>query len=114
MPVENPRINGFIHDFSSLECKFDGLSYPQVKELNYKINRSGNKQYGAGPKPVGRTRGQYSFEASFTMYLWAWEDFKNSVLGGDGFMEKEFTWIVHYGENGLPTITDELQNCVIT
>lgn len=103
--MDYPLINGVRHEWSSIEIKLNGVVYIGVKEIAYSDSLEPTKVYGVHPQPIGRTRGQYEAEASFTLYL----DEANTLIDalGDGFKEVPFDIVVSYSEGGK-TITDEI------
>lgn len=111
--TDTTLVNGFMHDYTSIEHHAGGVTYPSVKDVSYSTEVDGKKVYGAAARQIGRTRGQVKDEFSFTMYKTAWEDFRKNRLGGAGFMEKIFTWVVTYGD-GIANVTDTIQNARVT
>lgn len=62
-----PLINGVRASWAEIEFTIANLPTLGIQEISYKPAQDPNPVYGAGVLPVGRTRGQVSFEASFTL-----------------------------------------------
>lgn len=122
MPVPSQVINGNRYDFTSIEITFSVLGVPKVvgiKEINYKETLEPGMVYGTSADPIGRTRGQYAAEGSFTIFRAEWSDLLEALgtqpppLGAplSGYLEAGFDMTVSYAEDGQPTIVDRLIGC---
>lgn len=106
-----PLINSHEYSFTSLEVNIAGLPITGITALSYSDSLEPTDVEGAAPQPIGRTRGKYSCEGSVKMYR---EEFDRLVEQlGDGYGEKAFNIVAHYGETGRPTVTDRLVGCRI-
>jgi hypothetical protein len=110
--AQPPRINGRFVDYSEITIFVDGKPKIGVKEISYKATREPGKVRGTAPNVLGRTRGDFDFEGSFSMYQEEAADFIATL--GAGFMEKDFTVVVTYQPLGGKLVTDTLQGCCIT
>jgi hypothetical protein len=114
--MQYPLINGHRYDFSSIEFKYKPPTGVVVrtlglKDIDYSDSLEPGKVRGNHAQKVGRTRGEYDSEASFTMYK---SEFDEMVaLLGPGYMEKYFDLSVTYAEAGSPTTTDSIVACRI-
>lgn len=109
--ADYPLINGFRHDWSSAEIKLAGTVVRGIKSLSYKPSSEPGEVFGTHAQKLGRTRGQLKFEASIELYLTEYEELKGSL--GDGYLEKSFSIVAQYSEEGQPVVTDELLGCRI-
>lgn len=107
--MDYPLVNGHRMSFSSIEVSIDGKAYWGFTAVNYTDTLEGGLVRGVHPQPLGRTRGEYSCEASLTSLLEESRDFVKAL--GDGFMEKVFDVVVVYSEDGNGTHQDEIQGC---
>lgn len=109
--ADYPVINGFAYSWASIAIRVDGAETVAIKEISYthKVERS--KIRGAGMRPIGRTRGEYEAEGSLTLYREGWDTLRRKF--GAGYMERRFSIVVSYAEEGQPVVTDELLDCVI-
>lgn len=113
-----PLINGFRYDFSSIKFNFLGFQYVGIKAINYKSSKKPGDVRGTHAQLLGRTRGQYSAEASFEMFREEWDTFiklLKATSPGIGFMEAAFDINVGYSEAlTAPMQQDDLIGCVIS
>lgn len=78
------------------------------KEIKYKPSVEEGEVRLHGRKPLGRTRGNVSYEASIVFGI---EEFYNFVAAlGDGFLDAIFSLAVIRSEGDV-TVTDELISC---
>lgn len=111
-PIPYPLINGFRHDWSSIELKIDNQLIKGFTEVKYQDSLKGAFVYGAHPQPVGETRGVYEASGSITLLLA--EATKLTKLLSPGFKEKRFPFSVSYSESWYDTITDQIIGARIT
>ncbi len=111
-PILYPKVNGHVYDFSSVELNFAGLIYTGVSEISYTHGLEPGVLRGTRSGKLGRTRGEYTAEGSFSMYLEEWKLFRTAL--GPGFMEQSFTATILYSELLAPLQTDVLVACRIT
>ena len=84
--------------------------YIGLKSINYSDKLEPTKVYGAAAEPIGRTRGAYSAEGSFELYL---DEFNSLVAAlGTGYKLKPLLITVSYSE-GDRTYTDTLEGARI-
>jgi len=113
-PISYPLINGFRHQFSSVELKFqfDGQKVQVfAKSLNYSRKRSRGLVRGNHPDPIAKTRGENEYSADCELFLAEWLLVKRTL--GPGYGDKFFSLLVTYGENGFDTFTDQIQGCTM-
>lgn len=90
-------INGEYPDWSSVQVKVTGGLVIGITAVNYKNALNAAMVYGQGGQPIGRTRGQYSSDASITLTKPAYYDLiKKLVPPGSkrGYMEVPFNIVV--------------------
>lgn len=109
---KHPRINGNFPDFSSLTAFIRGKAFFGIREVSYKTTREPGTVRGAGPRKLGRTRGEFNHEASIKLLREDAEALR--TLLGSGYMEAEFDITVVYQFKGGPLTEDKLFGCVIT
>lgn len=107
-----PRINGKFCDYADITIFVNGRPFIGVKEINYKQSREQGMVRGTSPFVLGRTRGQYDAEGSFTMYQEDAVAFRTAL--GPGYLEKEFNIVVSYTPRGGLLVTDSLNGCILT
>lgn len=114
-PISYPLINGFRHQFSSVELKFqvEGGQKVQVfmKSLNYSRKRNRGLVRGNHPDPLAKTRGENEYSGDCELFLAEWLLLKRTL--GVGYGDVFFTVMVTYGENGFDTFTDQIQGCTM-
>lgn len=125
MAVSYPLINGVRWDYSSIEFELDAMKRVfGVKEISYSDQLEPGLVYGAHPQPLGRTRGVYSAEGSFSIYREEYGDFMaflsslqppplnaSGTSGTLGVFETPFTVTLNFGEQGQQQHTDKLVAC---
>ena len=114
-PISYPFINGFRHQFSSVELKFQISGGQKVivfpKSINYSRKRNRGLVRANHPDPIAKTRGENEYSADCELYLAEWLLLKRSL--GTGYGDVFFTMMVTYGENGFDTFTDQIQACTM-
>lgn len=109
-----PLINGVRYDWSSVDIKIDGLIYGGVKEISYSNSLEPGKLRGNKAQFIGRTRGEYSAEASITLYRLEYHALIEALWAKGGYMEVSFNIFASYSEAPpAPVITDHLLGCRI-
>jgi hypothetical protein len=109
--VDTPLINGNRYSFASIELNVAGRRFIGFSEINYSDNLEPGEVRGAHAQPLGHTQGDYSSEASITMY----EEEFNELLDvlGDNFRSARFSVVVSYADEGQKVVTDEIVGCHI-
>lgn len=113
-PISFPLINGFRHQFSSVELKFqfDGNKVQVfAKSLNYSRKRNRGLVRLNHPDPVAKTRGENEYSADMELPVAEWLLVKRTL--GPGYGDKAFSLLVTYGENGFDTFTDQILGCTM-
>lgn len=110
--ADYPVINGNAYSWASVAFRFDGGEGIYVKEISYSHSVERETMRGAGMRPLGYTRGEYSAEGSMTLMKEGWNALRAKF--GNGYMERSFSISVSYAEVGQPTVTDELLDCRIS
>jgi hypothetical protein len=106
-----PQINGVRYDFSSVEINVNGRIVTGVKSINYKNTKKPGAVSGTSAQKNGRTRGKYEPEAGIEMYRQEADELRAAL--GNGYMEVAFDIVVHYADDGQPTVTDRIRGCLI-
>jgi hypothetical protein len=112
MGVGFPRVNGKFCDFADITVFINGKPFIGIKEISYKASREPGKVRGTAPKVLGRTRGEFDAEGSFTMYQEDAVAFRSAL--GPGYMEQDFNITVIYQPKGGLLVTDNLIGCCLT
>jgi len=106
-----PAINGFHYSYASITIASDVDVTHLIKEISYSTKRERGIGRGTSGRKVLRTKGEENHEASVTFYRKEFDEFVSRH--GDGFMDKELDWTISYAEEGLNTVTDKLERCVV-
>jgi hypothetical protein len=104
-----PLVNGYYHQFASIELDLDGDTVVGFTAIEYSDNIERGDVRGARRQRLGVTRGEYKADASLEMYRRDFYELLNRL--GDGWMDRVFPIHVTYGEDGQPLVTDELVRC---
>lgn len=107
-----PAINGYHYSWSSIEITVAGEVTTLLKEISYTYARERGVGRGVSGQKRLRTRGDDEPEASLTFYKKDWDAFVERL--GDGWADVEFDISVHYADEGMPSVTDEILRCVIS
>lgn len=111
--MDFPLINGHRYSWASMEFDFDGgLDIEHIKEFSYKHSLEPGDVRGTGSQKAGRTRGEYNAEGSMVLFREGWDILRNRL--GNGYMEKSWTAVVNYADEGQPVVTDEVVGIRIT
>lgn len=128
MGLLNTLVNGHAYDFTSIKLMPMLPGAPLLERfvaLNYEQSLEVGELRGRGSKVLGTTRGEYSANASMTIYAEDFSILQTALMtlptalpgpyGLPGFMERRFMINVTYAEAppSLP-ITDVLRGCRIT
>lgn len=98
-------INGNVYDFSSVEAKFNGVSYP-ITKIDYESELDPGEVRGNQAQVMGHTRGELKTTQSMSMIRRHADAFMDAL--GDGFMEVLFEVVVSFGDEGQPTRIDTI------
>ena len=109
--ADYPLIRGLRYDYSSVDINVNGRGVTGVTEIEYSHKLEPGKVRGTSAQVLGRTRGQYEAEGSFTMPKQEADELRAAL--GAGYMERSFDVVVHYAERGQPLSTDRLVACRI-
>jgi hypothetical protein len=107
-------INGTIYSYSSIVIAISGKTRTGVTEISYSDSLEPGELHGTSPYTLGRTRGMYKAEASFTVSKLDFEQIKLDLvaLGQGGYGEATFVITVVYRENSAGLlITDTIEGC---
>lgn len=113
----NILINGHRFDFSSVEINVNGRIFTGVTEISYSNSLEPGVVRGTSAQPIGRTRGEASSEASFTMLKSDYSQLIRALdpSGRRGYMERSFDINVSFREDfELPLQNDFLRGCRIS
>lgn len=109
--ADSVKINGQVYSFASIESTVAGLSFENIKEINYKSSLDKGVRRGRSGKKTGRTRGDEDHEGDITLPK------EDSVLLlqelGDDAGHQSFTISVSYANGTDPVITDTLEGVEI-
>lgn len=110
MPSFKPLINGINYSWVDITVVVFGVPLTQITSIEYKRKREKKNNYGAGPEPVSRGKGNYEYEGSVTLYM----DVIQQILAtSPGFSILEippFSIIVEFSGDGVPLSTHTLDN----
>jgi hypothetical protein len=117
--IQPPIINGHRHDFTSIQFHVGPIRLFELKELNYKHRLTPGMVRGTGSPVLGRTRGIYDADGSFTMYKSEYQNLIEALIAEGaaqdlGYMEVPFDIFAIYSERGSTTIKDVCAGCRIT
>lgn len=110
--MDFPLLNGHRFSWASASFNIEDTELISIKELTYSHKLEPGDVRGTGPQKHGTTRGEYNAEGSMTLLREQWNELKSKL--GTGYLEKRFTIVVSYAEEGQPVQTDELVGCRIT
>lgn len=108
--LKYPDINGHRYSFASIEIDYAGLKIAGFKSINYSCSLEPGEMRGSSPIVLGRTRGNFSTDASCEMYRLEFDNLKErlAIIGApfiQGFMEVSFPIIVTYAEVSALNVT---------
>jgi hypothetical protein len=106
-----PMVNGHRYSFSSIEVDLDGRQHVGWSAVNFTDTLEPGIVRGTHAQILGRTRGDYTCEASLTGYVEEINEFLADL--GDGWMERIFDVTVTFAEANGPTHTVEIRQCRI-
>jgi hypothetical protein len=101
--TENPELS-----FVNIILKIDGDEVT-AKSVSYSDSVERAMKRGNHPVPLGMTQGEYSPEASLTLYRSDFDPLLKKY--GTNFYTKGFTVVVQYAYVGGDTVQDELIGC---
>ena len=110
-----PQINGFVHDFTSIDFRMVQTRVVGIMSLEWKPVKKGKDIYGAGVNPIARTRGTASYTGSFEVLLDTWNRLKVQLraVAGRGPLDQPFTIQAAFGPSSPTATTTQLVACVI-
>jgi hypothetical protein len=109
--MQYPTINGHRYSFASIELTIGTKRFIGFKGVDYSDELDPGIVRGAHAQPLGRTKGDYTAEASLTMLKEEWDELLATL--GNGYLEIGFPITACYAEDGLPTNVDKLIGCRI-
>lgn len=115
--MQYPLINGKRYSFSSIDFRIGFISVLGISEISYSSSIEPGVVRGTHPQILGYTKGEYSCEASISIYKEEWNEAiaPLALLGGGGILEAIIPAItVTYAEQGNATWTDVLIGCRIS
>lgn len=117
-PADFPAINGYHYSYASIEITMLGEVTKYVAELSYDDAVERGLGRGTSGRKKIRTRPENSPEASITFYRREFDEFVARLKtaadrAGVAPRDFQFEMTVTYADNGQPTVTDTLQDCVI-
>lgn len=103
--------NGIVNrtSFRSIEANFNGLVFAGFKSVTYSSELTPTDVYGTSPEKIGRTRGKANHTGAFVMYKEEYENLRQSLGGGVGYMEIPFLISNTLYEVGMNPIVDMLE-----
>lgn len=103
--ANNPIVNGFMHQWSSVEIRAFGQTFTGVKSISYKTDSDGANIHGTSREVIGQTQGNVTHDGSIELYV---DDARRLLtLLGDNYQGKRFDIFVHKDQDGR-TYTDKL------
>lgn len=110
MAQDTPIINGFYHQFASIEADIGGTVFNGFTAIEYSDNMERGEARGAAPHLLGRTKGDYKLgDCSIELYRKQFKELLDQL--GDNFYVTQFPVRVNYAEDGQPAQTDTLVRC---
>lgn len=108
--------NGIINrtSFRSIEASFNGLVFAGIKSLTYSPELTPTDVWGTGAEKIGRTRGKANHTGACIVYKEEYENLRQSLAGGVGYMEVPFLITSTVYEIGMNPIVDSLEDVRIT
>ena len=64
-----PLINGKSYSWADITVNIGGTPVAGIVAISYKRSQEKTNNYGSGPKPVSRGRGNKEYEASITLHM---------------------------------------------
>ncbi len=123
MPVDFVQyINGHVKDFSSIAIRISTpapIIFNRVTAINYEQSNTPGELRGTSALVLGRSRGQYSANASMTIYVDEYHLLLDALAKVKfpnpraGYMEKPFDVMVSYAETDSRPVQDVLRACRI-
>lgn len=107
-----PLINGTYPDFASIEIKVRGTHIIGISEISYSDNLEPGVVRGTHAQALGSTTGEYTAEASMTMYRPEFDELITRL--GNGYKQVPFDIVVNYRPPGGKMITDKIIGARIT
>ena len=104
-------VNGRRYAWESLTIQAPHGIMVDVDSIDYEDERKVNRTYGRGSRTQGWSRGNYSGKGSLSMLREEYERLVASIPGGK-YGNQTFPITVSYADEGAPTVTDTLEDCV--
>lgn len=105
-------INGKASSWESITINGPHGAMYDVTEISYKDKRAVNRLYGKGSRPRAFSRGRYEADGKLVMRREEYQRMKARAPKGVYAMEP-FDITVSRSDDGGPTLTDVLQQCLI-
>lgn len=115
--MQYPLINGKRYSFSSIDFRIGTISILGISEISYSSSIEPGTVRGTHPQILGYTKGEYSCEASVSIYKEEWNEaiIPLTTISRQGLLELILPPItVTYAEAGNATWTDLLVGCRIS
>jgi hypothetical protein len=111
-----PLVTGFRHGFASLSAEFKipgggTVTFRGFKSIDYNRTRDRGLVRGNHPDPIGKTRGENSYDADVEVYLAEYAALQREL--GPGYGDILFNLLVHFVEGGFTGLQDELLGCTL-
>lgn len=111
-------LNGHVFSFSSIRLTVATpvpVILTRFTSLSYEHSLTPGELRGNSAVVIGRTRGEYSANASLTAYLEEWSLLQKALMAAlpllGGFMEKSFIVAATYAEEACLPKSDVLSGC---
>lgn len=106
---------GTMKGWNSVTVNLMGRDVEGITELSYNDSQEKENVYGAGPYPVGRSRGNYEAEASITLFKEEVDALKLAMPPGRRLLDvAPFDIVVEYEADDGMIYKDVIRNCEFT
>jgi len=113
--AQDVLINGKAYEFTDIKVRLLGRSVRGVTAINYHTDRSKENNYGDSKKPVSRTRGTESYDASISLEMAEVAAIEAALGQGQKLTDiPPFPITVVYSPDGQRVVTDVLYQVEFT
>lgn len=117
-PADFPAINGYHYSWASIEFSILGTVTKFLNEVEYTDGHERGMGRGTSGRKKLRTRGETDPEGSMTLYRKAWDELLEQLRVkaaelGVAVRDLPFSMTISYADNGQPTRTDVLEDCLL-
>lgn len=106
---------GTMKGWNSITANLMGRDVEGITALSYNDSQTKENVYGAGPYPIGRSRGNYEAEATMTLYKEEVDALKLAMPPGRRLLDvAPFDIVVEYEADDGMIYKDVIRNCEFT